>query len=469
AAYAADAKPEENQPSGSALVQKLRYGELLVVLRGREDAHTEILADAKESLWAPEWMFIEYYTKPDRNDAETYFRESLANARDQSAYLTVLGAIYNEWKTDNLAREKLGKAIELNPNNFMAWYYKGIFLLRREEFEDAAAALARVIAIDPTFAPAHLAMGNLYRAKKDPDKAIEEYREAIKDEPKLFDARYNMGILLGEKGKTDESLSEIQKAGELSPQNFDVQMNLAALYERMDRQKDALAAYERAAAARPSRADILEKIAKVYKKIGDKDKEYAAWDAAVQADPGLYEALLELGLMALAKGEYDKAERSFMEAAKKNPDDYKLYLGLARVQMKKEDYRKALDYYRRALLIESASKDAKDELAGLQKRFNITTEKYTGKTINVVYQNFQTKVMKVYKILLARTPGLKGAVSVKVTVDSDGNVTEAGMDNSTLKNKELELAIYGNALMAKFPPGPKGMVYAMPIKLSPAM
>ena len=450
------------------LLSKLREAEIRMAISGREEAVVEYAAQNAGST-DPAGKFLYNYTRPEREEAEIYFRENMAKAadKDKELYQLALGIIYTDWKVDDRAIKALNEAVNGNPLNFLAFYHRGLYHLRRDEYDESLEDLKKSLSIDPGFALSHLALGNMLRKKGDDDKAVIEYGEAIKLEPGLFDVHYTMGQILMAKGRLEEAMVELKKAGELRPGSVEVQIYLGSTLEKMDRTREALAAYQLALAARHGDPDILVCIGRLQEKIGDKSAEYAALDAAVKSDCKDPAIILKLGWLSLERNELDKAEKCFMDAAKQRQDDHKVYLGLARVWVKKDDYRKAIDYYRRTLLLESASKEAKDELLAIEAKFYVSQEKYGGKTPAVVYENFKAKVLKAYKILLKTNPTLRGALNVKVTIDSDGNVTDVQMDGSTA-NKAFDVAIYGNAFQAKFPPATKGTQYNMPIKLTPA-
>jgi tetratricopeptide (TPR) repeat protein len=63
--------------------------------------------------------------------------------------------------------------------------------------------------------------------KRDLEKAIASYRQAIKIAPNSADAYANLGVALSQKGLTREAVASWQRALELAPDQVYVQNNLA--------------------------------------------------------------------------------------------------------------------------------------------------------------------------------------------------------------------------------------------------
>jgi tetratricopeptide (TPR) repeat protein len=453
------AAPAAGEVIGSpSLLVQIKEAEHKLAKAKRVDVHADYAEVLKVSPKDSSALFLDAWTKPSREEAETFFRESMERADDKSPYYTGLGSIFYEWKINDRAVQNLNKAIEINPGNYIAHYYKGLYHLRRDELDDAIGAFKKAIEIEPGFALAHTGLGRTLQKKKDVDKAIEAFQEAIKQDPKLFDPHYILGQLLGEKGKQEEAVAELAKAGELSPGNLEVQVNLARTFEKLEKLDEAIAAYGRAADIKQTEADIYVSMARIFKKQKNKDKEYETWEKAVRFDPRNADSHLAFAWIALERNQLDKADRAFQEAVRKKTDDHMIYVGLARIAVKREDYRKAMEHYRRALKIESASKEAKDELNEIRRKFEITTETYTAPTLEKVFAAFQQRILKAYKVLLRTYPKIKGKATIQVVIDSEGNVSEVSFEENTINHPALEACIFGNALMAKFPAGKKGKI-----------
>lgn len=115
---------------------------------------------------------------------------------------------------------------ELQPGNAMAQFYYAMSLLKGKapeesspEFHVVESLLQKSIALDGTFAEAHLRLGNLYADQHDYAKSFPEYQRAVELNPNLPDAHYRLGQYYVHAGRKD-----------LAQQEFDAYQRLRAKY-----------------------------------------------------------------------------------------------------------------------------------------------------------------------------------------------------------------------------------------------
>ena len=92
----------------------------------------------------------------------------------------------------------------------------------RQWEEKAFVAVEKALALDPELAVAHLARGRLLwtPANRFPhDKAIREYRRALRLNPSLDEARNQLALVYSHIGAFDEALQESHKAMTINPNN----------------------------------------------------------------------------------------------------------------------------------------------------------------------------------------------------------------------------------------------------------
>jgi len=110
---------------------------------------------------------------------------------------------------------------DLKPKNAHALYYYAMSLWKGKRMQDAAqnldqirTLLASAVALDPSFAEAHLQLGNLYSDQKNYAEAIPEYLEAIGNKSELADAHYRLGqayVRTGAKDRAQEQFDIYQR------------------------------------------------------------------------------------------------------------------------------------------------------------------------------------------------------------------------------------------------------------------
>jgi len=94
------------------------------------------------------------------------------------------------------------KAIEINPLDSRAWYYRGVALSELGKFDEAQKYFAKVKEINSkTWYNKGIALGKLGK----PDEAIKAFDKAIESNPQDSYAWYYKGVALNELGKSDEA------------------------------------------------------------------------------------------------------------------------------------------------------------------------------------------------------------------------------------------------------------------------
>lgn len=110
---------------------------------------------------------------------------------------------------------------ELQPNNALAQYYYAVSLWKGRKSEASSvnsksvqSLLQRSIALDPSFADAHLQLGILYADQHEFDKSLPEYQRALELNPSLSDTHYRLGqyyVHAGQKYRAQQEFAIYQR------------------------------------------------------------------------------------------------------------------------------------------------------------------------------------------------------------------------------------------------------------------
>jgi adenylate cyclase len=119
------------------------------------------------------------------------------------------------------------QALAADPNNVRALTYLALTFLpsrgRGNDPEDklkrADELVSKALALDPSYAPAHLIKAFVLQSQSRLDEAVAEDRRAFDLDPSLVDAYWHMGYVLRHLGEFQTSLELIDKALRLSPRD----------------------------------------------------------------------------------------------------------------------------------------------------------------------------------------------------------------------------------------------------------
>jgi tetratricopeptide (TPR) repeat protein len=144
-------------------------------------------------------------------------------------------AVFQAWKTvlSFLATKdweallpRLNRMAAAHPQNAELAFAYGAALFRLEvskgqegAFDRPQSFLEKAVQLQPDFPEAHLELGALYAARKQDDKAVVEYLEAIRQDPKSEVAHYRLGQVYRDMNKMELATQELDRYQELSRQH----------------------------------------------------------------------------------------------------------------------------------------------------------------------------------------------------------------------------------------------------------
>src|SRR6185295_6993152 len=95
-----------------------------------------------------------------------------------------------------------------------AHYDYGVLLGLQENWDLAAEAYRRALAVNPQHARARNNLGQILERQRQIDAAAAEYRHAVESQPSFRLARFNLGRMLIALGKTDEAIHDLEQLKE---------------------------------------------------------------------------------------------------------------------------------------------------------------------------------------------------------------------------------------------------------------
>lgn len=187
---------------------------------------------------------------------------------------------------------------------------EAIYLRARCYEKLATAAYLRLTAVDPNSHRVHQLMGDLYAAKRDDGKAMDEYRVAIALKPELPNLHYSLGHLLWKDLKVAEARGEFEAELALNPRHVGALNDLGNTYLLEHQPDKAMPYLKRAIAADASDPDIHRDLGTAYSQLREYRKAEAEFKMAVNNDHD-GSVHYKLGKVYQALGQRDKAEHEF--------------------------------------------------------------------------------------------------------------------------------------------------------------
>ena len=122
----------------------------------------------------------------------------------------------------------------------------------RRDFDRAIADYDQAIKLDPKYALAYLNRGLLWQAKKDHDRAIADFDQAIRLAPDNAAAGNARGLIFDLKGEFDRAIADFDRAIALEPKNPTYYNNRGNVWRDRGRFDRAVEDYDKAIELSPS-------------------------------------------------------------------------------------------------------------------------------------------------------------------------------------------------------------------------
>ena len=203
-----------------------------------------------------------------------------------------MGAALTATDSEEAIRE-LEKAVALEPASVKAQFNLAVAYGASPNGGPAREIeqLRKVIAIAPTFARAHLALGKAVLRDGKVPEAVAELQEAVRLDPQSGEAHYQLGLALARAERKDEAAAELRKGRELASadeRNQNANMDITEGHMALEKGHldQASAKFRHALELRPESSEAQHYLAVVLEKQGDTSGASAAYQKALELNPG---------------------------------------------------------------------------------------------------------------------------------------------------------------------------------------
>ena len=227
----------------------------------------------------------------DDEEGTAAFRQAIRIKPDYADAHANLGAALTATDVEQAITE-LEKAVSLAPDSVKAQFNLAVaYGASAKQGAKETEQLQRVIALAPTFARAHLALGKALLRDGKLEDAVKELQEATRLDPQSGESHYQLGLALARAGRKEEGAVAVQKGRELSAAddrnqnaNLDVAEGRAAL-DKGDLEQ-AATKFRHAIKLQPQSGEAQHYLGVVLEKQGDHQGADAAYRKALELNPG---------------------------------------------------------------------------------------------------------------------------------------------------------------------------------------
>jgi tetratricopeptide (TPR) repeat protein len=208
------------------------------------------------------------------------------NLAEAHASLGFVKARY-DWKWSE-AEMEYRRALELNPNYAVAYYFYADYLLIMGKYDETLQVLKKAQEIDPLSVIISAELGVPLICKREYDGAIVQFQKTLELEPNYWQAHYWLGVAYHQKGMQDDSIKEFQKAATVSGESPTALAMLGYAYASSGQKRRALEIIAKFNRLSKRRNVLPSNVAMIHFGLDETDEGFKWLEKSYQAhDPSL--------------------------------------------------------------------------------------------------------------------------------------------------------------------------------------
>ncbi|MBR2518879.1 MAG: tetratricopeptide repeat protein [Selenomonadaceae bacterium] len=180
----------------------------------------------------------------------------------------------------NGAIKLFDEAIQLDPNNALAYYGRGTAYSDINQNENALRDLNKSIELNPNDDFAYNNRGIVYKNLGQYERAIQDYDRAVQLSPNDAATYYNRGNAYNELKQYERAIQDYDKALELNPDHANTYFNRGMAYKSLENYEAAIDDFTTFIELEPDDADAYKMRGECYEQLGDDDAAQEDFDRA---------------------------------------------------------------------------------------------------------------------------------------------------------------------------------------------
>jgi len=274
-----------------------------------------------------------YVLLNDLPNASIYLRKVIEMKPDEEKYSKQLKNLVQKYlsegeelrkrRNNEGALDKYKQALNLDPNEFLAYYLSGLAYFDIKKYDEAFQSLNQGLILNPEHAKSYLVLGKIYEKTNKQTEALAAYEKAVTIDPAYEDGWDRIGVLNYNQKNYDKSIAAYQKLIEINVNNLRAYEKLGQIYLETNNYKEAVANLEKVTQKDDKNLKAWLRLAQAYNSQGDCPQAKTAAEMALKIKSGDSLALIELGVAERCLGNKVAARQAFQLAAK--DPQYKRY------------------------------------------------------------------------------------------------------------------------------------------------
>jgi len=302
----------------------------------------------------------------DRNKALDHASKVALMAPDDAEVQTAVGRIAERAGDDAVAFAAYERAVQLDPKQRYATRRLLRLALENENFEQAEACAAKLLAADPADPEHHFLAGLVAAREGKSTQAREHYLEAIRASKTGYpEASFNLGILEKRLGDLEQAVKAYREAVRLRPNYVAAWNNLGVALAALGQSKEAEEAYKNAIAADGSYASAWVNLAELQGQAGRSGDAVQALEQAARIRPDLA-TRIALARARETSGGLDAALADYRVLVQEHPRHAPAWSGLGRALLAKKDPSAARQAIEKAIALAPDDPEYLSALAGVE-------------------------------------------------------------------------------------------------------
>jgi predicted O-linked N-acetylglucosamine transferase (SPINDLY family) len=236
------------------------------------------------------------------------------------AHWLQLGQLQSELGLYKDALTSISRSIDLDGSVCEAHLAKCVALIATEDYASAEVFCLRAIQIEPQNAVAFCNLGVVLRRRGKLAEAVDQLKRAIALKPNFFEAHLNLGTVLMALGNFEAALTEYQKTLAINAQSAEAHSNYGALLFRLERYAEAEQSLLRSISINPNLATARNNLGLVLGATRRMPEAVKAFEIAIELKPEYVDAYVNLGGVLKDMGRIDESLQALRRALTIDPD-----------------------------------------------------------------------------------------------------------------------------------------------------